>query len=569
MNKNNERRLMAFLNDHLAKVGKKYLSVFDAFGKEPERISEKTLLSIVKKNRNTEFGRKHHFEQIHSLSDYRKEVPVSDYEDYREAILRMQDGAKDVLFQGKPVYYTDTSGSTGKSKRIPISATQQKAMKKKGNPQIIPYLEKKNGCYDRNHRKILALMANADITYTKDHTPIGDVVSLMLSKVNGLMGLFFTTPLASLTSNEIHDRLYVHLLFALPETDIYLIMSAYLSETCGMVNYLFQNQELLLHDLAEGKISDCVKLSPALKRELEKKLVPHPERAKELKEILASGRDGILTRIWPSLTVVSGVGSTENRLRPYTLLVKRYLGSKGHIYYAAYNSSESLMGMATDYDTFLYAPVLDMAYLEFLPLDEKEQPIPGKILSVSELKDGAKYETVLTSLSGLYRYKMADIVKVSGRKGKLPLFEILGRNKILLDVMGEKCTFHQADDAIALLGEKIGEKEHPIYAYCAMEGNKENRYTFFLEIKGSSSLDQEKTSLLLKDCLALASPDIRYAFEEEGLLPPEVFFVQEGTFQKYLHNENREGEKTKHSIKEIKVLRTEDQKKFFKDHIEG
>lgn len=102
-----------------------------------------------------------------------------------------------------------------------------------------------------------------------------------------------------------------------------------------------------------------------------------------------------------------------------------------------------------------------------------------------------------------------------------------------------------------------------------MEGNKENRYTFFLEIKGSSSLDQEKTSLLLKDCLALASPDIRYAFEEEGLLPPEVFFVQEGTFQKYLHNENREGEKTKHSIKEIKVLRTEDQKKFFKDHIEG
>ena len=124
------------------------------------------------------------------------------------------------------------------------------------------------------------------------------------------------------------------------------------------------------------------------------------------------------------------------------------------------------MGLATDYDTFLYAPVLDMAYLEFLPLDEKEQPIPGKILSVSELTDGAKYETVLTSLSGLYRYRMADIVKVSGRKGRLPLFEILGRNKVLLDVMGEKCTFHQADDAIALLGEKIGEKEHPIYAYC-------------------------------------------------------------------------------------------------------
>ena len=46
------------------------------------------------------------------------------------------------------------------------------------------------------------------------------------------------------------------------------------------------------------------------------------------------------------------------------------------------------MGLATDYDTFLYAPVLDMAYLEFLPLDEKEQPIPGKILSVSELTDG-------------------------------------------------------------------------------------------------------------------------------------------------------------------------------------
>ena len=363
-------RRLALLNLLLASQGKRILSTIEKSTKDSRRKSEAFLLSWIRKNEKTEFGREHHFSDIRSVSDYQRLVPLSEYSDYLPSLSRMEKGEKDLLFRGKPSYYNETSGTTGKSKRIPVSPLQEKAIARKGNPQLIPALEKKNGCFDLRHRRILALMANTDLSYTEDGTPVGDVVSMMLKDVSGLMNLFFTTPLVSLASPEVHDRMYVHLLFGLQDKDVYLLMSAYQSEIVGMVDYLFRNEALLLHDIREGRISSEVKISSSLKEELEWRLRPNPERAEELRTILSDpDREGILVRIWPYLKTVSGVGSETGNLAPYTSLLRHYLGKEGHLYFGAYSASEGLMAISPDYDEASYLPLIDTSFLEFLPLE--------------------------------------------------------------------------------------------------------------------------------------------------------------------------------------------------------
>lgn len=567
MKTNNHRKLVGFLNEHLAKVGKKYIATFQEGTKAPNETNEKLLFEILNRNKDTEFGKEHNFSSIHSLDDYRKEVPLSDYADYEKAIERMENGEEDILFKGKPVYFNATSGTTGRSKHIPISKEQKKAIDEKGQAQIIPYLEKKNGCYDKNHRRILALMANADISYTKDHTPVGDVVSMMLTDVNKLMGLFFTTPLISLSTNEIHDRMYVHLLFGLQDTDIYLIMSAYLSEINGMVSYLYDNKDLLLHDIAEGKISSSVKISTELKQKLEEKLSPNPKRAEELKTILSDpNKEGVLKRIWPHLTTLSGVGSYHNFLRPGTELARFYLGKEGHIYYGAYSSSESLMAQATDYDTFAYTPATDVTFLEFLPIDENGDVSSDKTLLLEDLEVGKNYETVITNQSGFYRYRMHDVIRVVSKDGKMPLLEVIGRNQILLDIMGEKLTFEQADYAFYLLGKKLGRDKHPIFGYAAKALAHNDSYCFYIEAGNPDSLDKESLAKELEEALKEAAPDVKYAFENENLGHVEIKLVKLGTFSEFNHNENHEESPLRHAIKDIKAIRNADVLDFFEKH---
>lgn len=53
--------------------------------------NEKLLLEILDKNKDTEYGRKYGFADIHLAEEYRKRVPVSIYDDYAGYILRMSE----------------------------------------------------------------------------------------------------------------------------------------------------------------------------------------------------------------------------------------------------------------------------------------------------------------------------------------------------------------------------------------------------------------------------------------------------------------------------------------------
>ena len=79
------------------------------------------LLQLVKAASQTTFGRDHHFDQIKNYEDFKKQVPVRDYEQLKPYIDKIVTGDKDVTWPGQPIYLCKTSGTTSGAKYIPIS----------------------------------------------------------------------------------------------------------------------------------------------------------------------------------------------------------------------------------------------------------------------------------------------------------------------------------------------------------------------------------------------------------------------------------------------------------------
>ena len=82
---------------------------------------DKILRFLIKKAKNTQFGKDHHFNDIHCYEDFKSRVPIKDYEGIRSYVDMIIDGKNDVLWPGKPKYFAKTSGTTSGVKYIPLT----------------------------------------------------------------------------------------------------------------------------------------------------------------------------------------------------------------------------------------------------------------------------------------------------------------------------------------------------------------------------------------------------------------------------------------------------------------
>jgi len=79
------------------------------------------LKKLVSKAKNTKFGQDHQFSEIKNYEDFKRNVPVRDYEELKPYVEQILAGKKDVLWPGKPKYFAKTSGTTSGVKYIPIT----------------------------------------------------------------------------------------------------------------------------------------------------------------------------------------------------------------------------------------------------------------------------------------------------------------------------------------------------------------------------------------------------------------------------------------------------------------
>ena len=88
---------------------------------DPFNSQDKVFKELIGQAKNTNFGKDHKFSEIRSYQDFKKNVPVRDYEGLKDYIELIRKGHKDVLWQDSPLYFAKTSGTTSGAKYIPIS----------------------------------------------------------------------------------------------------------------------------------------------------------------------------------------------------------------------------------------------------------------------------------------------------------------------------------------------------------------------------------------------------------------------------------------------------------------
>jgi len=119
----------AIVNNRLNKVRKNAVA-----------LQKKTFEYLIAGAKNTAFGKTHHFGEIKTYDDFKKNVPVYDYEDLRPYIERITEGEENVLWPGKPAYLAKTSGTTSGVKYIPISKESMPEHIKAARNALLSYI---------------------------------------------------------------------------------------------------------------------------------------------------------------------------------------------------------------------------------------------------------------------------------------------------------------------------------------------------------------------------------------------------------------------------------------------
>ncbi|HEX2606350.1 MAG TPA: GH3 auxin-responsive promoter family protein [Flavisolibacter sp.] len=79
------------------------------------------LKELLKVAKTTEFGKDHHLQEVTTYEEFKKAVPIRDYEALKPYIEKIKEGKHNILWKGQPIYFAKTSGTTSGVKYIPIS----------------------------------------------------------------------------------------------------------------------------------------------------------------------------------------------------------------------------------------------------------------------------------------------------------------------------------------------------------------------------------------------------------------------------------------------------------------
>jgi hypothetical protein len=93
----------------------------EEWASRPALYQEQVFQALLKGGSNTNFGKDHGLADVRSHEDFKKNVPIRDYEGLRPYIEKVLAGKADVLWKNKPIYFAKTSGTTSGTKYIPIT----------------------------------------------------------------------------------------------------------------------------------------------------------------------------------------------------------------------------------------------------------------------------------------------------------------------------------------------------------------------------------------------------------------------------------------------------------------
>ena len=197
------------------------------------------------------------------------------------------------------------------------------------------------------------------------------------------------------------DVLYLQALFALKQKNISLAICEHYGNMVEMLRYIEKHWPALADDIERG--------NPHIE--------PDPERANAIREIMEGHQIGsqLVPQLWPGLRCI--MVYDVDRLNASFELLRTYCGSNVHFVFMGISTPEGTFSTTLNLDDPQTVLIPDSVFYEFKP---KEANSYLTLLTMDQLEIGRSYELVVTTLSGLYRYKTGKTITVVGRYHDTP-----------------------------------------------------------------------------------------------------------------------------------------------------
>ena len=545
-------------------LGKIVLAGVNRYTSIPFETQEKILMQIMDENKDTEYGKKIGFKDVHSIEDFQRIVPLSNYDTYDNYVERMLDGEENLMMARKCKRYCSSSGSVGKPKVLPKSGKDLWNMQCMGfaaTPACAARWFKERGLkFPKQIGPVAILLTGHPMRDGKMCNGAGQVPFTYLKPISKF---FMTTPNEFMypENEEAVDTTYFHLRFALQRKDVTFLGSMVVTLLTTMLDYFEHNWELVCNDIEKGTIDPSIKCPPELRAKWEKKFKPMPKRAAEIRKECEKGFDDpIAKRIWPDFVWSYGmVGST---LAFYVEKLRRYIGD-APIHNMGYAAAEGYMAMPVELDVNDYVLLPRSIFFEFIPVDDPECERP---LTMQEIEVGKEYELVVTNFSGLYRYQIEDVVRVTGFYNKTPKVEFLYRNNLAMNIANEKTTTQMVDWAAVETQKKAG-VSFKGYSFYADKSVDPVRYMLLAEPEEDISDEKIAEIEAILDEMLSESNEKYFKYRRWGMLAPaKVNLLKKDTYADYREYLKKQG-KILNQVKPVTVINTPEREEFFLSHI--
>lgn len=372
-----------------------------AWSSKPGLVQSRILARIVNQARDTAFGRDHGFESIQNYDDFKKQVPVRDYEALKPYIDRILQGEANVLWKGKPAYLAKTSGTTSGVKYIPISHESK----------YTHFTSARNATLAYVHETGNASFLDGNLIFLSGSPELEEIAGIKTGRLSGISNhlvpsYFRTNQKPSYKTNCIEDW--------------------------------EEKLERIIDETLPANMTMISGIPPWVQMYFDRIIA---RTGKKIKEVFPNF----------SVFVYGGVNYEPYRARLEESIggkvdsIETYPASEGFI---AYQDSQREPGLLLLLNNGMF--------FEFIPADEYFSENPRR-LSIEEVELGKNYALIINSNAGLWGYSIGDTVKFISKNPYRLL--VTGRIKHFISAFGEHVIGEEVEKALQAVLQQFPETE--------------------------------------------------------------------------------------------------------------
>ncbi|MDD2715809.1 MAG: GH3 auxin-responsive promoter family protein [Candidatus Wallbacteria bacterium] len=454
--------------------------IFTAFSRKIEgdtfRLQENALLSRIDDSRDTKIYKKFSLGSIRSVSDYWKRVQIQHYEDIREMWEQEAAGRSGAAIREKAGHFGISTGTTGKPKLIPVPGSILKDFRKKELYLLSLFIKK----YPNSKvldKKILAISGCSSLGLTTGGIPYGPISGILAEAAPHLMKRRIIPCPATINIQDWNEK-----------------------------------TRTIAREIKGKAIGSIFGIPASILDFLEKARHSYFTRS----EFASFARN---------LEVIYCTGVNY---RTYDDKIYAALGKKVSIieYYAA---TEGIFGHQSPDNPESMLFFTDHNFYEFIPFDDYQNKNYRQRKLITELSEGVEYVPAVTTGNGAFSYVLGDVIQCLDPK--IPLFQIMGRTVLTLNLTGEKTSIHVIEKTVENLSVEL--KSQPgEFLVLGKTGPKPRYLWVFEKNEAWEKHDPEWISARLDKYLQENSSLYRLLYKNFD--PAEVRFVDKEKFQSWL-----------------------------------